>query len=106
MSMVSTLGERRHQFWSDNGFLVLPGFCDDSALAALEAADADAWASNRSDVVVDDLVTNGRLRLSDVMPSDRSHHFKVNDLFLTDAGVRDVVLSEQLGAALSELLGD
>ena len=104
--MVSILGQRRHQSWNDDGFLVLSGFCDEAALAALDAAHADAWDSNRADVVVDDLVTNERLRLSDVADSDRSHHFKVNDLFLTESGLHDIVLSERLGAVLSELLGD
>jgi len=104
--MISILGQKRHQAWSEYGFLVLPGFCDESALAAIDTADADAWASNRADVVVDDLVTNERLRLSDVSEGDRNHHFKVNDLFLTEPGLRNVVLSERLGAVLSELLED
>ena len=104
--MPGFLGERRLAHWNENGFLVLPGFCTDEELAAVDAAVDTAWDERPADVVVDDLDTNRRSRICDVSEVERSHRFKVNDLYLRDPAVREVVLSDRLGMALAELLHD
>jgi ectoine hydroxylase-related dioxygenase (phytanoyl-CoA dioxygenase family) len=38
--------------------------------------------------------------------ADGRHHFKTNDLYLTEPAIREVALSERLGMILEELLGD
>lgn len=101
--MTSILGRARAAHWTDNGFLVLPGFVSDDDVTALSDTVDRAWAQQPRQVVVDDLVTGRRTRIAD---ADPDHHFKVNDLYLDDARVREIALSERLGAVLAQLLGD
>ena len=105
--MGSVIGGRRKAFWDDNGFLVLPGFFSEEECEAVSSASDRAWESRAPDVVVDDLVTNRRCRITDVAEEDaRNHRFKVNDLYLSDHRLRDVTISERVGMVLEELLGD
>ena len=105
--MASVIGSRRKAFWEDNGFLVLPGFFDEDECEAVASASDRVWASRPRDVIVDDLVTNARRRITDVSDDDaREHRFKINDLYLSDRRLRDVALSERVGMVLEELLGD
>lgn len=101
--MTSTLGRARAAHWTDDGFLVLPGFVSDDDVTALSDTVDRAWAQRPGQVVVDDLVTGRRTRIAD---ADPDHHFKVNDLYLDDPRVRRIALSERIGAVLAELLGD
>ena len=104
--MTSAIGSTRRRFWLDNGFLVFPGFFTGDEVELVTAAHRAAWSVPRPWVVVDDLVTNERIRITDVEPERRRHHFKTNDLYLTDPDVRMVALSHRLGIILEELLGD
>jgi len=104
--MSSALGSTRRAFWNENGFLVLPGFVAEDELEAIENAYERAWTSMDSSVVVDDLVTNRRCRITDLSGEERRHNFKVNDLYLKHQDLREVALSERLGLVLEELLGD
>ena len=105
--MASVIGSRRRAFWDDNGFLVLPGFFSDEECDAVASASDRMWQTRPADVVVDDLVTNRRCRITDVSEDDaRSHRFKLNDLYLSDARLRNVTISERVGLVLEELLGD
>ena len=105
--MTSVIGSKRQAFWADNGYLVLPGFFDEQDCQAVASASDRVWASRPADVVVDDLVTNARRRISDVSEDDaRDHRFKINDLYLSDERMRSVTLSERVGMVLEELLGD
>jgi phytanoyl-CoA hydroxylase len=105
--LTSALGSRRLQFWEEEGFLVIPGFFSDEEVEAVQAATDCAWAEQAGHVVVDDLVTGRRSRLDEVGSGESNeHHFKVNDLYLTEPRMRSAALSERLGLVLSELLGD
>lgn len=104
--MGTVIGARRRRFWDDNGFLVFQGFFDHDEIEAVTGAAGRAWAENRDDVVVDDLMTMRRCYLSDLSDEERLHNFKTNDLYLTDAVLRSVALSEKVGMVLEELLGD
>jgi phytanoyl-CoA hydroxylase len=103
---VSVLGQQRLKFWDDNGFLVLPGFFDESDIAAVDAGVEHAWRDLPDDIVVDDLVTDRRCRITKLSDDEKRHRFKVNDLYLIDAPLREAALSERLGMVLSELLED
>lgn len=104
--MTSIIGQTRRRFWDENGFLVLPGFFTEDEVEAVDGAGQRAWAAASPDTVVDDLVTGRRVRMSDLTDEERTHRFKVNDLYLADDGLRDVAISERLGMVLAELLGD
>jgi ectoine hydroxylase-related dioxygenase (phytanoyl-CoA dioxygenase family) len=104
--MASVLGQKRKSFWQENGFLVLPGFFDEHEIETVATAVRQVWRTLPDDVVVDDLVTNRRCRISKLSDAEKEHWFKVNDLYLTDQAVREVALSERLGMVLSELLED
>lgn len=105
--MASIIGSRRKAFWEDNGFLVLPGFFDEDECDTVASASDRVWRARPADVVVDDLVTNRRCRIAEVSDDDaRTHRFKLNDLYLSDARLRGVAISERVGMVLEELLGD
>lgn len=104
--MTSVIGEKRKRFWRDNGFLVISGFFDEHDVAAVDAATERAWRELPPDIVVDDLVTNRRCRISGLSAEEKQHRFKVNDLYLVDRGLREAALSERMGMVLAELLED
>jgi len=104
--MKSIIGSKRTSFWQENGFLVFPGFFTEDEVDTVRDAYDRTWESTPSWVVVDDLVTNRRCHMSELDESERRHHFKVNDLYLTEVKLREVALSEKLGMVLEELLGD
>jgi len=105
--VTSVIGVKRRAFWDDNGFLVLPGFFSEDECEAVASASDRVWQARPADVVVDDLVTNRRCRITDVSDDDaRAHRFKLNDLYLSDKRLRDVTISERVGMVLEELLGD
>ena len=92
--------------WQANGYLTLPGFYSGEELDAAHEAMERAWKANAPRIVVDDLVTNQRLRLMDVAEdARREHRFKVNDLFLECEEVRDLALNSRLTPIVRDLLG-
>jgi phytanoyl-CoA hydroxylase len=103
---TSVIGSLRKQFWQDNGFLVFPGFCSHEEVAAISEAYDRTWRDQPPWVVVDDLVTGRRCRIRDLGEDERRHHFKINDMYLTEPALRSVILSERLTMILEELLGD
>ena len=103
---TSAIGSMRKKFWQDNGFLVFPGFCSPEEIAAVSGAYDRTWNDQPPWVVVDDLVTGRRCRIGDLGDAERRHHFKVNDMYLTEPALRSVILSERLTMILEELLGD
>jgi ectoine hydroxylase-related dioxygenase (phytanoyl-CoA dioxygenase family) len=104
--LLTVIGSTRRKFWDENGFLVLPGFFDESEVDAVRAVYDRTWEQLPPDVVVDDLVTGRRCYIADLDEEERRHNFKVNDLFLADETIRRVILSERVGMVLEELLGD
>lgn len=104
--MASFIGEARHRFWEENGFLVLPGFFTYEEVDTIRSAERRAWESLPPHVVVDDMDANRRCRIDQLSAEERSHRFKVNDLYLSDEGTRHVSLSRRVGMVLGELLGD
>jgi phytanoyl-CoA hydroxylase len=97
--------EQRRQ-WDEYGFLVLPTFLDDAELAMLQAAWDRVWLESPPDVTVDAESTRRRIALRYVTEEERRGSFKINDLYLRDAQLRQVVLSARLGRLLTDLLAD
>lgn len=92
--------------WERDGYLVLPRFYSNEDLDAAQRAQDRAWATNEPRIVVDDLVTNERLRLQDVgEDARRNHRFKVNDLYLEHDEVRHLALNPRLTPIIRDLLG-
>lgn len=104
--MASVVGTQRKSFWDDYGFLVIPGFFDDAEVAAVQAVYDSVWERLPLEVVVDDLGTGRRSRINDLAGSEQHDMFKVNDLYLSEPSLRNVVLSDRLGMVLAELLDD
>jgi ectoine hydroxylase-related dioxygenase (phytanoyl-CoA dioxygenase family) len=100
------LSEQQRRFWSDHGFLVLPGFASDEDLVAVQSLLAHIWEARSPGIVVDDLVTGARTYLEDAAVDSNAHAFKVNDLYLGFDVVRRLSLGDRIGAILLELLGD
>ena len=104
MSLALSAKQRRE--WDENGYLVIEGFFDESDIFAVESALTRVWLDRPANVTVDDLVTNRRIRASQVADDELDHLFKVNDLYLIDPTVRCVISSKRVVAAVGELLGD
>ncbi len=92
--------------WDAQGFVVLPAFYGAAELEPAEAEVRNAWDDKAPRIVVDDLVTNQRLRLCDVdEQARRQHRFKTNDLYLESASVRALALNDRITPILAALLG-
>jgi len=106
MNASGLLSPQQRKFWSDNGFLVLPGFAADRDVYAVKNLLSRIWEERPPTVVVDDLVTGVRARIADVDTGPDIHSFKVNDLYLEFDEVRRLALGDSIGAILAELLDD
>lgn len=104
--MDSTIGMKRKRFWEKNGYLVFPGFFTDGEVSAVRDIYDRTWDELPPDVVVDDLDTWRRCHITDIGAAERRHRFKVNDLYLRESSLRDIVLSERVALILEDLLGD
>lgn len=96
----------QRRFWEENGFLLLPRFFDEAALERVVSSVEETWRRRPRSVVVDDLVTSRRRRISEVSEQDRAHRFKLNDLYLEFQPLREVSLDRGLIALVQSLLGD
>lgn len=103
---MQPLSARQRRHFSDYGFLVVPGFFTPEEVDRARRAYRRVWEVLPADVTVDTEVTGRRLRARDLTEEERRQPFKVNDLYLVDEGLRNLVLSEQIGVLIAELLGD
>src|SRR5438874_5961360 len=99
---AGALSARQRKFWSDNGFLVRPGFAAEQDLEAVKGLLARIWHERPAGVVVDELVTGVRARIGDVDTGPEHHSFKVNDLYLAFEEVRRLALGEAMDPILAE----
>jgi phytanoyl-CoA hydroxylase len=100
------LSDRQRKLWNENGYLVIEGFFDEPDIAAIESSLERVWHERPTNVTIDDLVSDRRIRASQVTDDESNHTFKVNDLYLVDPNVRKVVSSQRVVAVVGELLGD
>ena len=112
MGILSFFGKRdavkvSKEQWDKEGFYALPGFYSEKEIDAARSAQEQAWAQSHERIVVDDLVTGTRNRLRDVNQSDReTHRFKLNDLYLELAPVRNLAINKRITPILNDLLGE
>jgi len=93
--------------WDERGVLVLPRFYADTEIDTVLADYRGLWNEGRACIPVDDMDIDRRMRLRDVSADARaSHRFKVNDLYLEQASVRQLALSDRLVPLLQQLLGE
>jgi len=100
------LTTEQKQFWDENGFIVLPGFFSEERLEWVLKIQREVWDMSPNNVVVDDLITGRRCRMSNLSQEEKQHPFKVNDLYLDYAEVRHLSLDGQLAGILKTLLGE
>ena len=93
--------------WNARGVLTLPRFYADAEIDAVLADYRALWNAGRARVTVDDMDLDRRMRLRDV-PADarKAHRFKVNDLYLEQASVRQLAVNDRMVPLLRQLLGE
>ncbi len=97
--------------WESAGFLVLPGFFSPERIDAINRYCDDLWALAREagrNTVVDVFIgtpNEQRIRMKDAPPEAAKSPHKVNDLYLEDERIRDLVLDSELAKKLRGLLG-
>lgn len=101
---MKTLASAQVKHFRDAGFLAISGFFDEEELSAIADAHDSAWRDLPDEVVVDVEVSGRRKHIKDVTEEERHTSLKVNDLYLRDGRLREVVLSRRLGDALRMLL--
>lgn len=100
------LSEEQIANWDRDGMLILPGFFDEAQLRDVDATMRRIWQRRDPRVVVDDMNTGRRCLLSALSEEEgRAHRFKTNDLFLTEASIREVALGGGMADVLAQLLG-
>lgn len=93
--------------WDARGVLVLPRFYAEAEIDAVLADYRALWTDGRARVTVDDMDLDRRMRLRDVSADARkAHRFKINDLYLEQASVRQLALNDRLVPLLQQLLGE
>ena len=103
---MSLTGEQRAG-WEQNGYLIVPRFFADSEVEAIQSCYHRAWEEARTSVVVDNLASGRRCRMSQLSEEEKqTPFFKVSDLYLEFEEVRQVVLGEKISRIMAELLGD
>jgi len=105
---VLTPEQRKH--WDEKGFLVLPSFFSPTQTKAVLDVVANQWERSRTEniqTVIDVFIGTDRekrIRLKDAPDDARTAPFKINDLYLEDATVRNMALDPKLSAILADLL--
>lgn len=93
--------------WNARGVLTLPHFYAGAEIDAVLADYRALWNEGRARVTVDDMDLDRRMRLRDVSADARTaHRFKINDLYLEQASVRQLALNDRLVPLLQRLLGE
>lgn len=103
---MAQLSPAQVRSFRDHGFLAISGFFAEAEVDAVSDAYDSVWQELPPEVVVDTGETARRVRVKDLTESERRQSFKVNDLYLRNAGMRDAVMSARLGAILHELLDE
>jgi len=94
------------QAFARDGFLILPAFFDDAAIARVQSAIDRVKLARPNDVVIDNL-ENGECTVLGLMtPTQIAHdRMKINDLYLGTPEIRDMALAPDLVPVLWALLG-
>jgi ectoine hydroxylase-related dioxygenase (phytanoyl-CoA dioxygenase family) len=93
-------------FWDEHGFLPLPGAYRVQEVDRVWDVVTQVWNDKTSSVVVDNLSSGRRSRITDLSAKERRQSFKINDLYLTSDETRRVCLQREIVTVLTSLLGE
>ena len=99
------LTEAHRRSWRERGYVRLEGLYDRSVVARLDRIVDDLFTGRPENVTVDDIESNRRMRMRDVVGTRFERRLKINDLYLSHEEVREALLDASLTAVLHELLG-
>lgn len=97
--------------WDKNGYIILPGFFDESRVSRINKLVDDLWRSRAENPVALTIDINlgtpqaQRQRFADAGDEVRQSPYKLNDLYLDYDDVRQVVLDKELARLVGQLLG-
>ena len=98
--------ERLESAWRSEGWLHLRGFFSAEEAARINLEIDELWRRRPGHVTVDDLDQGQRCRMSRLDPVQRAHRVKINDLYLTSAAVRRMLLDGRLTGIVRAILDD
>lgn len=105
-----SLSTEQQQQWSDLGYLLLPGFFSADQINHINDLIDRLWRQRKTldaQYVIDIFVETDREKrvyFSDAPMDARKQPYKLNDLFLSQAAVREMIVGKALGPILAELL--
>lgn len=104
------ISAEQKQAWEDNGFLLLEGFYSDQKIDQVNDLISDLWGRRQeldASYVIDIFVESPeekRVYFADAPKQARNRSYKLNDLFLSQAAIREMVAGQTLAPILRELL--
>lgn len=104
------LSTEQKQFWEDNGYILLKGHYSSDEIDSINALIDSLWKSRKkldASYVIDVFVGSEderRVYFADAPKNARFKPYKLNDLYLSQAPVRNMVAGPQLAPILAELL--
>lgn len=105
-----TLTPEQQQTWHENGYLLLKNFYSSDAIDSINSVIDGLWKRRSkldADYVIDIFVETDderRVYMADAPLSARKQPYKLNDLYLTQQKVRELVVGLRLAPILRELL--
>lgn len=105
-----TLSEQQRQDWDNDGYLLLKGFYSAERIGQINALIDRLWKQRRSlgpEYVIDIFVESPderRVYFADAPKNARQKPYKLNDLYLSQSDVRDLIVGQELAPILQELL--
>jgi phytanoyl-CoA hydroxylase len=105
-----TLTHEQQQAWQENGYLLLKNFYSSDAIDEINLLTDRLWKDRRkldSGYVIDIFVeTNDerRVYMADAPLTARKQPYKLNDLYLTQQQIRELVIGQRLAPILREVL--
>lgn len=104
------LAADQRQQWEDQGYLLLKGFYSPTRIDQINNLIDQLWKTRKSldaSYVIDIFLETDqekRVYFADAPSSSRKHPYKLNDLFLSQDLVREVIVGERLAPILTELI--
>ena len=105
-----TLSEQQRQDWDNDGYLLLKGFYSTTRIDQINALIDRLWKQRRTlgpQYVIDIFVESPderRVYFSDAPKAARRKPYKLNDLYLSQADIRQLIVGEDLAPILQALL--
>lgn len=111
MTFTNThLSAEQQQSWDDHGYLLLKNFYSTEDIDQINTLVDQLWKTREtlgSDYVVDIFVGGDkeqRLKLADAPIEAREHPYKLNDLFLSQEKIRELIIGRRLAPVVRQLL--